>query len=258
MRLKRLVPLCLAALVTLPARAHAQATRPPDWSVTVGGGAIVGPRFRYLGSEETQALPFPYIDARWRDRVFVSAVEGVGVNLIATDVLHAGAALYPDLGRKESDGALLRGMGDVGSTAEARAFVRYSGLPVTLDAKIHRRLGAGQGGLAELGTSYGWLVSSRLGLLVGASLTWMDDAYAKTFFGVSSVQAARSGLSVYQAGAGLRDVAATLGYQVDLGGPWGLLGRVRVSRLVSDAAASPVVAQKTQPSFGGFLTYRLR
>jgi len=258
MRLKRLVPLCPAVLITVPVRAWAQVTRPPVWSVTVGGGGIVGPRFRYLGSDETQALPFPYIDARWRDRVFVSAVEGVGVNLIATEAVRAGAALYPDLGRKQSHGPLLRGMGDVGSTAEARAFVRYAGLPVSLDATIHRRLGAGQGGLAELGTSYASLVSSRLGLLVAASLTWMDDAYAKTFFGVSGVQAARSGLSVYQPGAGLRDVAATLGYQVDLRGPWGLLGRVRVSRLVGDVAASPVVAEKTQPSIGGFLTYRLR
>ena len=258
MRLRLLLPLCLAALIPLPAATRAQATRTPDWSVTVGGGAIVGPRFRYVGSGETQALPLPYIDARWRDRVFVSALDGVGVNVIATGALRAGAALYPDLGRKESDGPLLRGMGDVGSTAEARAFVRYDGLPVSLDGTIHRRLGAGQGGLAELGTSYGWLVSSRLGLLVGASLTWMDDAYAKTFFGVSSPQATRSGLSAYQPGAGLRDVAGTLGYQVDLGGPWGLLGRVRVSRLVRDAAASPVVAQKTQPSIGGFLTYRLR
>lgn len=258
MRLSLLLALCSAALVTLATAARAQGPRTAEWSVTLGGGAIVGARFRYLGSDETQALPLPYIDARWRDRVFVSAIDGAGVNLIATDALRAGAALYPDLGRKESDGPLLRGMGDVGSTAEARAFVRYNGLPVTLDATIHHRLGAGQGGLAELGTSYGWLVSSRLGLLVGASLTWMDDAYAKTFFGVSSVQAARSGLSVSQPGAGLRDVAGTLGYQVDLGGPWGLLGRVRVSRLVGDAAASPVVAQKTQPSIGGFLTYRLR
>jgi outer membrane scaffolding protein for murein synthesis (MipA/OmpV family) len=49
-------------------------------------------------------------------------------------------------------------------------------------------------------------------------------------------------------------LVAAIAYQLDR--HWGFLTRVRVARLVGDAADSPVVAEKIQPLVGTFLAYR--
>jgi outer membrane protein len=67
----------------------------------------------------------------------------------------------------------------------------------------------------------------------------------RSYFGVDAGQSARSGYAVYEPSDGLRDVRlnASLSYSIDP--HWSLIGTLAATRLVGDAADSPIVRDKT-------------
>jgi outer membrane protein len=67
-----------------------------------------------------------------------------------------------------------------------------------------------------------------------------------SYFGIDSAQADRSGLARYQPTSGLKDVSARLTAQYALTERLSLTSLVGTSRLVGEAADSPMVRQKTQ------------
>lgn len=74
---------------------------PSDWSFAFGGGALALPS--YAGASPTKILPLPWIDLRYRDRIFLSPIAGLGVNLVAVHggrlgVRPATAVLDPEVG----------------------------------------------------------------------------------------------------------------------------------------------------------------
>lgn len=234
----------------------AGAYRAPDWTITLGAGAIAGSRYRYMGSNETQVLPLPFFDIRWRNRLFLSPVQGLGANLLVTRTLRAGLAMHADLGRDESDGDLLRGMGDIDVAPELRAFAEVDFRAVSLGLVAHRRM-AGEGGiLLDLSAAYTLAAGRRLMIRLGPSATWMDGDYAGVYFGVSPGQALRSDLAEYRPDGGIRDVGVNASILVQLGGRWGLMGFLKGTRLVGDASRSPVVAERSMGQVGTFLLYR--
>ena len=87
-------------------------------------------------------------------------------------------------------------------------------------------------------------------------VTWTDNDYAKTFFGISADQSARSGLPVYDAKSGINTVRFSLGANYRVNANWGIAARFTGAKLRNDAAESPVTVDKTQNSFAIFATYR--
>jgi hypothetical protein len=73
---------------------------PSDWSFAFGAGALALPS--YAGASSTKILPLPWIDLRYKDRVFLSPIAGLGVNLVALPEARLGIALLPDLGPSPS------------------------------------------------------------------------------------------------------------------------------------------------------------
>lgn len=225
------------------------------WSVTVGAGAMAGSLYRYMGSDESEVVLFPYIDIRWRDRLFVTPIQGVGVNLVARRRIHAGIATYFDPGRKEGDGDRLRGLGDIDPVPELRAFASYDASAVDIQATVRRRIGEGDGMLVELSAARGVTFSPRLMMRTGPSVTWMDSKYARAYFGISQAQAVSSGSLEFGPRAGVRDLGLTALVAYRLDSRWTLLGHLRALRLMGDAARSPVVARKENARLGTFLVY---
>ena len=259
--------LVLAALFTLPTMAAAAedaaaietapaAPRQPDWTVTVGGGALATPS--YPGASSFTVLPLPYIDIRYRDRFFLSPFAGIGVNAIATRRLQVGVAVLPDFGRSDSAADRLRGWGSVGAGANLKAFVAYAVGPVGLLADARRQIGAGNGTLIDLGVSTTLPVARHLLLFPSAMVTWADARYARTYFGIDANQSAASrALPTYSAGAGLRDAALALFAVMPLDEHWSVQTLVKAEMLLGDAASSPLTEQRIQPTVGGFVAYRL-
>jgi outer membrane protein len=67
-----------------------------------------------------------------------------------------------------------------------------------------------------------------------------------SYFGINAQQAARSGLSEYRPSAGFKDVSLRLGFSYDLTKTWSITGAAGVSRLMGNAADSPLVRRKSQ------------
>jgi len=258
--------IALLALAPAPLRAQTAAGRPataagaparrPEWRVTLGAGAVVGPPFRDLGSDEIRAAVFPYVDIRWRDRLFLTPIEGLGVNLVAGPRLRLGVAGHVDAGRRSDDAPRLRGLGDVSAAPVLVLFGDYDLPRVSYQTAARRRLSSGGGLLVELSAAYRALPTRRLMLRVGPTVTWMDRHYATGRFGVAPARAASSGLPAHLPGAGVRDVGVRGTVLGRLRGRWSVLTYLEATRLVGGAARSPVVARATNGHVGTFLTYR--
>ena len=77
-----------------------------------------------------------------------------------------------------------------------------------------------------------------------------------SFFGVSAAQSINSGLPEYRPDAGFKDVYVGATASIDLTDRWTLLLMGRYSRLVGDAADSPIVETENQFYGGAALSYK--
>jgi len=204
----------------------------------------------------------PFLDVRYRNLLFLSPLTGLGVNAIATDRAQLGVAVLPDFGRSASSADVLRGWGDVGPGASAKLFAVYSLGLVALLADVRHQLGAGNGTLVDGGVTTTLPLARRLILSATATMTWTDARYARAYFGVDANQSRAAlaygqALRTFSAGAGLRDAALALAAIVPIDPRWSVHALFRGEFLLGDAASSPLTGSRVQPTFGGFLAYRL-
>lgn len=228
--------------------------------LTLGAGFGAAPR--YLGSKEQQLQPGLMVDYEAGNGFFAGTTRGIGFGS-AAGALQWSAALSYDGGRSEKDGKLssgsreLRGMGRIEGSAVAllgAGVMPFEGASLSLMAAMplsHR----------ERGTSYQLAGSATLARLGGGelsaelNLSFADRRYAQAFFGVTPQQSASSGYQAYAPGRGLYAVGAGLSWSFDLDQRWGLQASLGATRLVGDAADSPIVHRRTHPTAGLMLTY---
>jgi MipA family protein len=239
---------------------HSAQTLPPDWSVTIGAGALSVPS--YPGAASSRLLPLPLVDAHYRQRLFLSPITGLGVNAIATQRVQVGVAVLPDFGRSASSADRLRGWGDIGAGADVKLFGTYSFGAFALLADVRRQVGAGNGTLIDAGATSTNPLARHFVLSTTATITWADARHARAYFGVDgsqSSQALARGWVVpgHSAGAGLRDAALTILAIVPIDDRWSVQSLARAEVLLGDAATSPLTERRIQPTFGGLLAYRL-
>ncbi|HYC02132.1 MAG TPA: MipA/OmpV family protein [Azospirillaceae bacterium] len=234
------------ALFLVPAAAQAQrpAERTGDWQVSLGAAAIVGPE--YPGAKDYRVLPVPSLEVTWRDRVFLNARDGLGVNLLTGgDGLRAGAALHARFGRDDGDDRVrLRGMGDIDAAPQLRLFAEQRIDQISLSATLARDFGGGDGTTLELGARWFQPLGGGTALTLGPTLALGDGKFARTWFGVSERQARVGERARYDADAGIHSVGFGGGVIHPLSERWTLALFGGYDRLVGDAADSPVVARE--------------
>jgi outer membrane protein len=252
--------LVAAATFSAAAVAFPERPQPSDWSVSLGGGALALPS--YPGAASLRVLPLPFVDVRYKDVLFLSPVAGLGVNAISLERMRFGIAFSPDFGRSASSSDRLRGFGDISAGAMMKVFGTYGLGPIALLADIRQELGSGDGTLADAGVTTTLPLARRLILSATASLTWANARYARSYFGVDFLQSSAalsqgSFVPAYSARAGLRDTALTLVAIVPIDTHWSVQSLVRSEVLLGSTGESPLVERRFQPSFGGFVAYRL-
>ncbi len=229
-----------------------------NWDVFVGAGVAIAPEFE--GSDEYETTFVPGFQAVWRDRVLITP-EGLGAFVIRQDSLRVSAAIGYGGGRKEDDSVYLRGLGniedgavlslgaqyDLGrrltATADVRTFLDGSkGTVISVGLQTQVPFGVVRGALLPTGAPYDE-VADRQGLafIGGISLDWADDNYNQSFFGVDAMQSSASGYQQYDAKGGLKSVKVEVGFTQPMGKNWGLTGIAAYSKLLGDAADSPIV-----------------
>jgi outer membrane scaffolding protein for murein synthesis (MipA/OmpV family) len=227
-----------------------------NWKFSLG--AVVGIKPDYEGSNDYEFAWAPDIKISWRDTI---VLRGKSLRVVYRwNKLRAGALIATEGGRDEDDNNALRGLGDVDSGFAAGAFLDYKILKrVTLKSEYRHEFADGHGGAlfdlgAELKLPFGkpWVKA-----YFGA--TYASEDYTEAFFGVNANQSAGSGLPQYNADGGVKNFTFSLASGYDITENWVIGATVIYSRLVGDAADSPIVEQrgsKDQVTAGIGLSYQ--
>jgi outer membrane scaffolding protein for murein synthesis (MipA/OmpV family) len=225
-----------------------------EWALSIGLSAGFVPD--YVGSDDYSFGYGPNISASWHDLLFLKG-KTLGANLIRRDNLKAGAILSWASGRDEDDNDRLAGLGDVDRSIEAGGFVAYRKKPLRFRAELRQDIDAGhEGALLELSAGFP-LPFQTPRFIVELGTSWASDDYMESFFGVNAEQSAASGLKIYQADAGIKDISIRMTASHLITSRWRIGTVIEYKRLVSDAADSPVVENKNQFMAGFGISYHM-
>lgn len=247
-----------AGLLLTPIDVKAEGER----SLTLGGAVLVKPK--YEGSDEHDVLGIPIIIPRFstpgddpsmfqsfRQRVKFRGLDDIRVRALGGDRFQAGVVTGYKTSRDQSDGDLLRGLGDIDGGLVLGAYTGFSLGAFEFDAAILDKVtGDDSGYELRFGAETERQVTARTKIVARIGTTFASDDYMQTYFGVTPAQASRSraGLPVFSPDAGIKDVYFELGGELALGERWLLKAGGRYGRLLGDAADSPVVESENQLS----------
>jgi MipA family protein len=275
LRIARLAPL---ALLLIPTAVHAQAgqpTTPPapperqvgappatvfdETYLTLGLGLAAVPR--YEGSDAYRLFPAPLLQGRVEGFDIAARGPGLAVDLVreAPGAAHnfiLGPSVRARFDRRDGFGdARIRALGDRPVAVEAGVQLGYEwqnmrmrGDALSIGIDVTQDIAGGHRGL-QIAPSIGWRqpLGRATFAIASASATWASDDYMRTYFSIDAAGSAASGLPQFTAGGGIKDVGAgvILAHDLDgnpLNGGWSLFGIARYTRLLGDAADSPVTA----------------
>lgn len=221
-------------------------------NIRIGLGPTVTPD--YFGSNNYEVNAAPLISFRYRDLVRVDN-NRIRVNVLGSETLFgssnfkAGPLLRIDSGRDESDNVDLTGLGDVDLSLELGVFASYTAGPMRARIRLRQDVISGHSGMEIIG-DLGVAVyrSDRLAVSSSLSTTWSDGSYMESFFSVNAAQAIASGLPVFDATSGLKDVSLAMGANYRVSDQWALVGNIGFAKLMGDAKDSPIVSVRGSSS----------
>jgi len=228
-----------------------------SWDVTLGGGAVVEPR--YEGSKHYILNPIPYVAIRYDD-LFSIGVDGIRWNVIHSNGLHVGPLLSYSGGRSTGDDVLLQNLDNIQSSINAGAFATYKlghfeFLAQAQQAVLHEHNGL----FGKIGVTYQEpfpLFHRKAILEIGPQIEFANRQYENTWFGITQAESLRSGLHEFSPGAGVKDLGLQSSLTVQYSPHILFRGIVNVKELVGDAADSPLTTGKTQFFVGVGVGYR--
>jgi outer membrane protein len=237
----------------------------PDWQFRVGGGVALEPRF--LGSKDYVASPVPFVEIRYKSRLFLSVFDGLGYDIVQTGHFRAGPVVKFAAARKESDAGsshALKGLGDISATAEAGGYMEYQWHDFVAKAELRKAIGGSKGIVGNIGVRYNKRFSvpySKLPAIIsiGPRTTFVNSKSNQAFFGITSLQSTNSGLPIYTAKGGLQSYGAGATTLLPVTNRISATLIAGYDRYTGDAANSPLVVQrgsKNQALVGLGLIYR--
>jgi outer membrane scaffolding protein for murein synthesis (MipA/OmpV family) len=223
----------------------------PDWEVRLGVGSTFEPR--YDGSDRYHMLAGPSIDIRYKDLLFASTGEGVGVNVLQGPNWRVSVAAVYDLGRRaHDDPSRLNGLGNINPAPEmkiAGEYVISKDFPLVLRAAFTRSFGGSNGSNGWIGDFGAYMPlpgsNEKFYWFAGPSVSVADSNYMQSWFGVTPQQAIDSGYRPYSAGAGLKSAGFGITMIYFVNKHWFVSADGALRRLLGSAAQSPIIQSKT-------------
>ncbi|MBU1665160.1 MAG: MipA/OmpV family protein [Gammaproteobacteria bacterium] len=249
MKSSRMTRPSIASLVLLllaAAPAMADENLPPAQSEGLHGsiGLGVGVRPVYEGANERDTRLTPHINLFYGDTFFLTGMTA-GANLWKHTTAHglrisAGPLLALRRGRDEDDAPI--GLGEIDHGLDAGGFIRLRKDGWQARADVRKDASNGDGGATvNLSLGYDMPVTQNLRLRANLDTAWASTAYMNTFYGIDATQSANSGIAQYAAGSGFKQVGAGLSADYAISREWGGFASLRYTRLIGDAADSPLV-----------------
>lgn len=215
--------------------------------------AAVGLVPAYEGADSYRTFPVPAGRVQWGRRYV--ALQGLTMlaNVSTADGLEFGPLVTLTFGRnKDIDSDAVAALPEISDAASLGVFA----------ARVWRGVGTAAGEVRlqvqaahDVTDVYGgWISAASAGYATPLGDRWMiagdlvarvvSDDYAATYFSVDPADAARSGLAPFSAGGGLNDVGVSLTASYALTERWSMTAFAGYSRLLGDAADSPIVADE--------------
>ncbi|MBL6946966.1 MAG: MipA/OmpV family protein [Rhodospirillales bacterium] len=242
----------------------ALAKEPGDEEGGFGGFVMAGAGFSsdYDGSDDYEFMPMALLHLSWDGYYANIAGPSVKINVVPFNNFDFGPTLSYGGGRdddvEDDKVKLLREVDDsleIGFFAEYRianpADPRYE-ISVGLEAAKDVNDGH-DGTLVTASLGYQRPVFGSFVWSLGTSASYADDDYMNAYFDIDANNASRSGLARFDAEGGIKDVGLSTSLSYRFGESWNVAGRVSYTRLIGDAADSPVVDDRGSADqlFGG-------
>jgi outer membrane scaffolding protein for murein synthesis (MipA/OmpV family) len=224
-----------------------------NWTLIVGAGGTYEPE--YEGSDKFEISPIPVVVFTYGDWLEIDPT-GVTVTALRHDGFALAARVGYESGRDEDDGDRLRGLGDIDFAATVGAKASYKWQALELYATIDQTIDGSESLIGTFGAEFQAPVTERLILGAGIEAVVANDNLMEAYFGVNAAQSARSGLPEYKAEAGLKRVNISASATYMLSENWLVRGEAGLGILTGDAADSPIVEEKLQPSTSLFVGYK--
>jgi MipA family protein len=247
--------LAIALVGALAAPSFAQfGVVPVELEVPFFGGVAVGALPDYEGSNDYTfgVAPFLRYTFSGTERYIQLLANELTVNVVDHRNFRFGPLAMYKFGRDDNvDDDRVKRMQEIDDTVMLGGFFDYvhrfqnprqrwiTGVDFKADVG-----GENDGWLLGVSTRFWQPVSKEVDLMFGARLNVVDNDYNNTYFGVNRANVGQSGLPFFEADGGAKDVALTAAAIFYLSPNWLLTGGVRYSRLVGDAADSPIVDQR--------------
>jgi outer membrane scaffolding protein for murein synthesis (MipA/OmpV family) len=241
----------ILSLTTLAVAISAATLATPDAHAENGGyiAAGIGAVPEYEGASEQQAIPF--LAGRYDFGGRSIALEGLALraDLLPSDVWEAGPAMTYTFGRDEDAGSIVSRLDKIEGAVEAGGYVSRTwatgpdggrGVRVAVQA-VQDISDVHDGWIATPSISVSRALTPRLRVSTELSANFVSDEYAQTYFGLTPAGSSATGLPVFAAGGGLKDVGLGFNWNYALNDTWSVTGYSGYRRLVGDAADSPLV-----------------
>lgn len=213
------------------------------WVVTVKGNLRVSPK--WSGSDDHTFIGFPSLSFRRPGTTprWSSPDDSIGYRIDMNDVFSFGPVVSYRSGRYDGSNRELTGIHDVRWTLEPGVFLQVWAVPDTLRARIEIRRGFREkdGFVADIGAD--WVNKfGALTVAVGPRVSLADGSFMRNQYGVTELDAYRNGqVTAYKATSGFKSAGVLASASYRFNEQWDTTVYGGYSRLVGDAAKSPVV-----------------
>lgn len=228
--------------------------RSANWTINIAAGAGYAPT--HLGGDDLEAKPLVLLEAVYKNRYFFSTQQGIGWNIYRTAATRLGPRITVDFGRDANDAPILNGLENVEPGVEVGLFVEHFFGSIRVKGDLRQELLNGHNGfVGGIDLAYAGRLTPGSFLAFGAQLNVMGDNYADAYFSVP-VGAARTDRPAFPAAAGVRDIGLYAQAVADVGEGFYLAFDARGTRLVGDAASSPLTLDEFQFYLGALAGLR--
>ncbi len=224
--------------------------------VKMGVATIYAPY--YEGSDDYGGMIVPSLSFSY-DKFYASSRDGIGYNFVQDPNLTMSAALGYNPGRREHQRHALNGLGNVDSALTTNLYTEYRTEPFSYNLLVSAdAFNQSYHGLtATMGAYYKHKLYDDYTFSFGPSATWASSNYMQAYYGVDNTQSQNSGYEVFNASSGFKDanLNSQLSYQYDTNTLF--YGTATYTKLLGDAADSPISIKNNQYFFGVGVDYSL-
>ncbi|GAA6159009.1 hypothetical protein NBRC116589_11830 [Ruegeria sp. HU-ET01832] len=209
----------------------------------------------HIGSEKNEIGFAPFGRYSWgKNRYIALEVNYASMNLLEHRNWRFGPAGMWRFGRKDVDDPVVNELPDIDGSLEVGFFGAFEQVGEDprdrwwFGGNITQGITGDNNGYTITASVRRWMPIGRFsafGLSLGT--TYGSSDYMDTFFSVDTTGSDASGLPVFQARSGIRDVRVAAIFMQPVSRKWVIGGGLLYSRLLEDAANSPIVSQRGDP-----------